>query len=113
MKLVNPLYLYALIVVLALSNIYTLRKWFAADAECQAAVNTKAASAAAKDIRTGNTGNIEAFNSGEQVKGDVQAVFYPIKEKVYETRYVSTCTDAMPQRVQDAVRSAVDAANGR
>ena len=106
-------YLIALIVALGASNAFTLKRWLAADANCQASVNTKAADSMGKDITSANKANTEAFDAGEEAKSDVDKQFAPIVRTVYETRYVSTCTGRMPDGMQDAVRAAVDAANDR
>lgn len=106
-------YLIGLIVVLIVSNAFTLKRWLAADANCQASVNTEAAKAMGEDITAGNKGNRQAFEAGESSKDNVRTVFVPIERKIHETRYVSTCTGRMPDGMQDAVRAAVDAANDR
>lgn len=106
-------YLIGLIVALILSNAFTLKRWLAADANCQASVNTAAADEMGDDITAGNKANAAAFAAGEASKSSVQTVFVPIERKIYETTYVSTCIGRMPDGMQDAVRAAVDAANDR
>lgn len=113
MKLSLTGYLVITIAVLLGTNGYTLKKWLSADANCQSAVNTKAAGVMGKDIAGANKAQAEAFDKGEKAKSEVEQIFVPMKETIRETRYVASpgCTGQLPDRVQDAVRSAVDAAN--
>lgn len=113
MKLSLAGYLAITVAVLLGTNAFTLKRWLSADANCQSAVNTKAADTMGKDIVGANKAQTETFDKGEKAKSEVEQTFTPIKETVREIRYVASpgCTGLLPDRMQDAVRSAVDAAN--
>ena len=111
---VNPFYVLALIIVLAGSNIYTLKKWWTADARCLASAANQANTQAATDIRRANVRNNQEFKAGEDARSNNNATFTPIKEKVYvPIKVPAACDQPVPDSVQHAVREAVDAANQR
>lgn len=113
--LISPVFGWMVVAILALTvtTIFSTYKWWTAKANCVASAAVDSNKAAAEDIVAGNKANAEAFDAGEKAKSAVQTVFVPIEKKVYETKYVSTCTGSLPDSVREGLQKAVDAANGR